>query len=212
MTELFSRDNLLFLLAGLRLTLVISLVSILLSLLFGTVLAVLKNYRVPVLGRISAVYIDIFRNTPLLLWILAIRFLVPIPALASGILSMTLFTTAMMAEIVRGGLNSVDPGTVEAAQSQGFTAFQTLIYIVLPQTFRNIVPALLSQVITLIKDSSFLWAVAIEEFSGKAFILMGKYTTPVQIFSLFGLVALTYFVIDFVISLFVRKRENKRPA
>lgn len=212
MSDLFSQANLLSLFEGLRLTLFISLVSIFLSLFFGTILAVLKNYRVPVFGRIAAVYIDIFRNTPLLLWILAIRFLVPIPAVRSGILSMTLFTTAMMAEIVRGGLNSVDGGTVEAAQSQGFTTFQTLLYIVLPQTFRNIVPALLSQIITLIKDSSYLWAVAIEEFSGKAFILMGKYTTLPQIFSLFGLVALTYFVINFTISIFVRKKENKRTA
>lgn len=212
MSDLFSQANLLSLFEGLRLTLFISLVSIFLSLFFGTILAVLKNYRVPVFGRIAAVYIDIFRNTPLLLWILAIRFLVPIPAVRSGILSMTLFTTAMMAEIVRGGLNSVDGGTVEAAQSQGFTTLQTLLYIVLPQTFRNIVPALLSQIITLIKDSSYLWAVAIEEFSGKAFILMGKYTTLPQIFSLFGLVALTYFVINFTISIFVRKKENKRTA
>lgn len=210
MLSIFTRENLLSLLDGLKLTLFISGVSIVLSLFFGTVLAVLKYYRVPVLGRVSAVYIDIFRNTPLLLWILSIRFLVPIPATQGGILSFTLFTSAMMAEIVRGGLNSIDKGTIEATQSQGFNTFQSLIYIILPQTFRNIVPALLSQIITVIKDSSFLWAVAIEEFSGKAFIIMGKYTTIPQIFSLFGLVALTYFAINFTISIFVRKKQIKQ--
>ena len=102
LSSIFSRDNVLFLLAGMRTTVVIAASTILISLFFGTILGLVRNYDRGILGRLSAVYIETFRNTPLILWILAIRFLVPIPAFYSGILSMSVFTTAIMAEVVRG--------------------------------------------------------------------------------------------------------------
>ncbi len=71
-------------------------------------------------------------------------------------IAFTLFTSAVMAEIVRGGLNSIPRGQFEAAQSQGFGFFATMRYIILPQTFKTIIPALFSQCTTVIKDSSYL--------------------------------------------------------
>jgi ABC-type amino acid transport system, permease component len=109
-----------------------------------------------------------------------------------------------MAEIFRGGMNSISNGQYEAAYAQGFSKFQTLRYIILPQSFRRCIPTFLSQAVTVIKDTSFLWAVGIEEFTGKGMILMGSFVSSSQIFLLFGAIAGTYFIINFAISSGVR--------
>lgn len=204
MEAVFNQANLLFLIDGLKLTLIIAISSIALSLIFGTILAIIRNYSKGFLGKIATIYIEIYRNTPNLLWILAIRFLVPIKPMYSGILAFTLFTSAVMAEIIRGGINSVNNGQYEAAYSQGFSKFQTLKYIVLPQSFRRCIPTFLSQAVTVIKDTSFLYAVGIEEFTGKGMIIMGSFATSTQVFLLFGILAATYFIINFAISCSVR--------
>ena len=204
MSQVFNQTNMLFLLKGIKLTLTISLVSIALSIFFGTILSILRNFSKGILGKIAAIYIEVFRNTPLLLWILSIRFLVPIPPMYSGILSFTLFTSAVMAEILRGGMNSVGNGQYEAAYSQGFSKFQTLKYIILPQSFRSCIPTFLSQAVTVVKDTSFLWVVGIEEFTGKGMILMGSFASSSQVFLLFGTLAATYFIINLAISCSVR--------
>lgn len=209
MNNILNMTNLKFLLDGIKVTIFIALATTILSSIFGTILGILRTYVSGFLGKISTIYIEVFRNTPLLLWILAIRFLVPIKPLASGTLSMTLFTTAIVAEIVRGGLNSVKKGQMEAGLSQGFSKVQILRYIILPQAFKNMVPALLSQVTTIIKDTSFLWVVGIEDFTGKGMILMGSFRTSAEVFSLFAFMAATYFMINFLISYFVRKRRGK---
>jgi len=203
-SQVFNQANLLFLLNGMKLTLIIALISIVLSIFFGTILAILRNFSNGILGKVATVYIEVFRNTPLLLWILSIRFLVPIPPMYSGILSFTLFTSAVMAEILRGGMNSVSDGQYEAAYSQGFSKLQTLKYIILPQSFRSCIPTFLSQSVTVIKDTSFLWVVGIEEFTGKGMIIMGSFKSSYQVFLLFGALAATYFIINFAISCSVR--------
>lgn len=206
--EIFTKTNLLFLFDGIKVTLLIAISTIIISCILGTVLGVLKNYSNGILAKIANVYIEIFRNTPLLLWILAIRFLVPIKPIYSGILSLSLFTTAIVAEIVRGGLRSVKTGQMEAGLSQGFSKFQVLRYIILPQAFKNMVPALLSQVTTIIKDTAFLWVVGIEDFTGKGMILMGRFRTSSEVFIMFGFMAATYFTINFLISFIVRRNQR----
>ncbi len=204
MTQVLNMTNILFLFKGLKLTVIIAVSAIVLSLIFGTILALLRSYSSGPLKRISTIYIEVFRNTPLLLWILAIRFLVPIKPVYSGILSFTLFTSAVMAEILRGGINSISKGQFEAAYSQGFSIWQTLKYIILPQSFKKCIPTFLSQAVTVFKDTSFLWAVGIEEFTGKGMILMGSFASSSQVFLLFGTLAITYFIINFIISCSVR--------
>lgn len=209
MNSILSLTNLKFLLSGLGLTLYIALVTILLSLVFGIILAMMKRSSIKPLSLLSNIYIEIFRNTPLLLWILAIRFIVRIGAVNSGILALTLFTSAIVAEVVRGGLNSIKLGQFEAAYSQGFNGFQTMFYIILPQAIRNMLPSLLSQFITVVKDTSFLWAVGIEELTGKGMILMGSFATADQVFLLFGLLAFIYFSINFTLALVIKTQASK---
>ena len=113
----------------------------------------------------------------------------------------TLFTSAALAEIIRGGLNAVDKGQYEAGMSQGFTSAQILYHIILPQAIRKMLPAIISQFVTVIKDTSLLYSViALQELFGASQILMGRYFEPEQVFSLYILIALIYFSFNLAIS------------
>ena len=130
---------------------------------------------------------------------------------------MIIYTAAVMAEIVRGGLNAVSKGQFEAAHSQGFSTVQTMTSIVLPQAFHHIVPTLLGQVITTIKDSSFLANIAVIELMARTRqVLSGAYNynglgqiNVSDVFVLFGFAFLIYFIIDFMLSVIVRKLRKK---
>ena len=134
--------------------------------------------------------------------------------------ALILYTSGVIAEIVRGGLNSVARGQIEAGQSQGFHMVQVMVYIVLPQAFRTIIPTLLSQVITTIKDSSFLANVAVIELMARTKQILSaanRYngTNSINVsdvFVLFGTAALIYFIINFALSLTVRGMQRKRSS
>lgn len=212
MDMIFTKSNVLFMLEGLKLTLSIALGTIVLSIIFGTFLALIRNYCKGVwspFAKLTSLYIEIFRCTPNILWILWIRFTIPGDPIPLGIFAFTLFTTAVVAETIRGGLNAIPQGQFEGAASQGFSFWQTLIYIILPQTFKSIVPALLSQVITVIKDTSFLKIVDIAEFTRNSYVVLGTLRTLPQILVLYGFVALTYFALNFTLSCVVRWYQRK---
>lgn len=200
MVNFITPTNLRFIAQGFMLTLYIACISILLSIIFGSMLGILRSFSKGILGKLAAIYIEAVRNTPLLLWILMIRFVAKLPAVSAGILAFTVFTSAVFGEIVRGGLNSVEKGQWEAALSQGFTTRQILIHVILPQAFKNMLPAIASQMVTTIKDTSFLWSVGIQEITGKGMILMGRYTTTADVFGIFILVAAIYFTINILVS------------
>ena len=205
MNQLLTMNNMRFLFDGLLLTLYISLVSIILSTIFGTILAILRNQKHGPFRYLAGFYIEVVRNIPNLLWIYVIFLVFQVKSTPAGIVSFTVFTTAALAEIIRGGLNGVDKGQKEAARSQGFTKLQIIRYVVLPQAIRNVLPAIVSQFVTVIKDTSFLFSViALQELLGKSYILMGRYSQTEQVFALYGIVALIYFVINFSISQFSR--------
>ncbi|MDR2659145.1 MAG: amino acid ABC transporter permease [Spirochaetaceae bacterium] len=214
--DIFTPDNLRFLMEGLRNTLLISVFTVIISIVFGTVLAVCRNYGRGVIRATASVYIEIFRNTPLLLWILICIFMLRFGnSMIRGGLALTLYTSSVIAEIMRGGLNSIAKGQFEAARSQGFNFLQTLYFIILPQCFKRVVPSLMSQVITTIKDTSFLAQFAIAEFFYNAKVLMSNLPqttriTSAHIFTIFIFVALVYFVINFSLSCVVRKLNKKR--
>lgn len=209
----FSADNLGFLFQGLGLSLGITVGVVLASLLWGSVLGLMRHYEPRFLGKLAAVYIEIFRNTPLLLWMLVCAFLIPgFTLVFKGGLALFLYTSAVMAEIVRGGLNSIPKGQLEAAYSEGFSFLHTLRYIVLPQSFKLVTPSLLSQVITTFKDTAFLAGLGILEFTRSGQVVLAKATQTSQVFLLYGFLALVYFVISFSLSQFVRNWHRKHAT
>ncbi|WP_342231227.1 ABC transporter permease subunit, partial [Enterococcus faecalis] len=109
-----------------------------------TILAVLRNQTHGPLKLLASIYVEVVRNIPNLLWIYVIFLIFKIKSTPAGIVSFTVFTTAALAEIIRGGLNGVDKGQIEAARSQGFSNWQILYHIVLPQAIRNVLPAIVS--------------------------------------------------------------------
>lgn len=209
--EIFTFYNVRFMLMGLGMTVLISVLAILFSILFGTILALIRTYATGKwrwAGKLITAYTEFFRCTPNLLWILWIYFTVRGNKVAVSVLAITLFTSAVMAEIFRGGLNAIPQGQFEAATSQGFNFMQTLCYIVLPQMFKKVVPALLSQVITVIKDTSFLKMVDVAEFMRNAAVVMGSIYDVRGMVLLFAFQALGYFVICFTLSCIVRGMQK----
>ena len=239
-----------YLLKGLLFTLGISIIAIAFSLVIGAVLALVRNYCTSgparILQKLASAYIELFRNTPLMLWMFVCFVMCPAPNVSKGfaallgftstvavktlfkaIVAFTLFTSAIMAEIIRGGLNSVAKGQFEAAYSQGFGTFQTMTLIVLPQAFRNIIPTLLSQMITTIKDSSYMASLVTVELMGCTKLIISKANSyngtwvdrfnrgtihVTDVFVLFGFAFLVYFAINFTLSCVVRRMRTRRRA
>ena len=205
--EVFSATNLAFILRGFGKTILISVLAIIFSIIVGTVLALVKQYcrgRLRVLSVIASAYIELFRCTPNLLWILFVYFTVNGNDVLISVLAFTLFTSAVMAEIVRGGLNSVPKSQFEAAQSQGFGFFQSMRL--------KIIPALFGQCTTVVKDSSYLAGINVAEFMYCSKVIMASTTSLSQILLVYGFVFLLYFALNFSISLAVRSYQRKLVA
>ena len=209
--QIFTSANVTFMLKGLGMTVAIAVLATLLSMFFGTILALIRTYakgRWRFASALVGAYVEFFRCTPNLLWILWIYFTVRGNKIAVCVFAITLFTSAVMAEIFRGGLNSIPIGQFEGAQSQGFNFFQTLWYIVLPQMIKKVIPALVSQVITIIKDTSFLKMVDINEFMRNCSVVLGTIYDVRGMVMLFAFEALCYFAICFTLSCVVRQYQK----
>src|SRR5665648_656244 len=130
---------------GLLLTLEIAGTSIVLSFIIGTILGAMRYSGLPVISHIAATYVEIVRNLPQLLLILVSYFVLGLPAMWAATIGLTIYTAAIIAEVIRGGLNSVLTGQWEAARSQGFSYLQAMRYIVLPPAVVKMIPPIVSQ-------------------------------------------------------------------
>lgn len=208
----YSPDNLTFILDGFRVTLEVAFLSILLSFLLGTGAGILRYTKLPVLGWLAGWAVDIIRNLPLLLIIFFIKMVLPqlgvkLSVFWSAVAGLSLFEGAMIAEIVRSGLNSIDKGQIEAARSSGLSYVQTLRYILVPQGLRRMVPPLVSQFISLIKDTSLAVIISLPELMHNVQIVGGHhfhYVIPALL-----LAALLYFAVNYTLSLLARRLEAR---
>lgn len=194
---------------GLLLTLEIAGMSIVLSFVFGTVIGSMRYSGLPVISHVATTYIEVIRNLPTLLLILVSYFVLGLPAMWAATIGLTIYTSAIIAEIIRGGLNSVPTGQWEAARSQGFSFLQSMRHVVLPPAVVKMIPPIVSQFVTVIKDSSFAMAIGAYELMFKGTILAAKYWKPSQIITIYVVISLVYFVINFTISLIARRLQTK---
>ena len=153
---------------GFKLTLLLGVCAILFGLVLGLALAIMRTSRMRVLRWISGAYISIFQGTPLLLQIIFIYYTLPafhitLSATASGILGLSLNVGANFGETIRGGILGIPKGQFEAARVLGYSQAQTMFRIILPQTFKVILPSLSSFAIIIMKDTSLVSCIALEE-------------------------------------------------
>jgi len=203
--------NLPLFLKGVFLTCEISLCAIIIGLAIGIVAAAARTSRFKILDFIGAVYVEVFRNTPLLIQIFIIFFGPPglgikLSPYVSGLTALVLYVGAYNTEVIRAGLEAVSRGPVEAAQSLGLTGIQTFFYIILPQAFRISLPALGNNWVALVKNSSLVSVIGMVELTWVASDLNAL---TFRSFEVFGAATLFYLVLIFILinlQNFVEKR------
>ena len=163
-----------FIVTGLENTLIISFFAVLLGILLGFLIAIIrsshdKNGNFKFLNLICRVYLTVIRGTPVMVQLLIIYFVifgsVNINKVLVGILAFGLNSAAYVAEIVRSGIMSIDIGQLEAGRSLGFNYTKTMIYIIMPQAFKNVLPALGNEFITLLKETSVAGYIALQDLT-----------------------------------------------
>ena len=178
-------------------TLILSLLAILISLVLGAGIAVLRRSQSRVLRIIGTAYVEVMRNTPLLVILYVIYFAGPaigirLSSFNAALIGLSVNSAGYMAEILRAGLIAVAPGQSEAAQAQGFTTLQTFRYIVFPQVFRTIYAPLGNQVIAVILASSLASVIALNEVASW---METVGSTSFRFFETFTVAAVVYLVL-----------------
>ncbi|TBL78633.1 amino acid ABC transporter permease [Paenibacillus thalictri] len=207
-----SGHNIVFVLEGFLVTLRVAFIAIVLSFIIGCIVGTVRYTKMPVVSPILAVLVELIRNLPLLLIIFFTRFALPDIGIKLGvensaIVGLAVFEAAMISEIVRSGLASIDKGQIEAARSSGLGYVRTLWHIVLPQGLRRMMPPMVSQFISLLKDTSLAIVISLPDLMHNAKIVIGQsynYTIPIL-----ALVALLYFAVNYALSLAAKRMENK---
>jgi len=198
------------LLQGLQVTMKISVISLFFSLVIGLVTAIFRLSSSPVASTLARIYLETSRNTPLLIQIFFIYFVLgPVLGLErvpAAILALSLFEGAYASEIFRSGILSVSKGQYEAAYSLGHSSYHTYRYIILPQAVRTMLPPLTSQTISLIKDSALVSTIAIYDLTMQAQALIAEtYLT----FEIWFTVAAMYLIITLILSMVVSLLERR---
>jgi len=198
------------------LTLELTAGAVAIGVIIGLFMALGRLSKKKVVRAAAIAYIDFFRGTPLLVQIFLVYFLVPkllhwdtLPdnyQYFAGVLAMGLNSGAYIAEIFRAGIQSIDRGQSEAARSLGMTHNQSMRYVILPQAFKRVIPPLGNEFIALLKDSSLLSIIAIQElfYSGK--IIAGRTFQPIPMYIA---VALYYLVMTQLIAQWVSYMERR---
>lgn len=171
-------------LSGVELTLLISLITVCIGTILGSILFFMKNselsiWKIKPLKIIAGIYVEIVRGTPMLLQILMVYsgtkliFNIDVDALTAAIVAIGLNSAAYVAEIIRAGIEGVDKGQEEAARSLGISKVMTMRLIILPQAIRNILPAIGNEFVSVIKESSMASVLGVGELTFSAKVIQG---------------------------------------
>lgn len=209
---------------GTQITLVIAITGTILGSLIGFVVGIvqgipvesgssmLRKVVVKLLNIIVNIYVEIFRGTPMMVQAVVVFcgsmqvFDLDMPPLAAGILVLSLNTGAYFAESVRGAITGIDPGQTEGAKAIGMTHFQTMLYVIIPQAFRTLIPQIGNAFVSAIKDTSVLNVITVSElyFAGRT--ACGVYF---RYFETYFIIALIYLILTFVMSRLLKFLERK---
>jgi polar amino acid transport system permease protein len=198
-------------LAGWQTSVILSLASLALSLIFGLVLALGRRSSFIPLRLFAQAYIELIRGTPLLAQIYVFFYILAEAAhlenrYVAGTLVLSLFASAYLAEILRGGIESVGQSQLESAKAIGLTPLQTYRYVIFPQALRAVLPPMAGQFVSLIKDSSLLSIIGLNELTQNA-KNVASYTF--SNFESYLLLALGYLLLTLPISLWTRSLEKR---
>lgn len=209
---------------GLRATIIITFSALIIGIVIGLVVATVRSTHDktietmhPGIGRtilktlnfICKLYVTVIRGVPVVVQLLIAYFIIFVSVtngVVVGILTFGINSGAYVAEIFRGGIMAVDPGQMEAGRSLGFNYVQTMRYIVVPQAFKHILPALLNELIALFKETAVVGYVAVKDLTKGADIIRGRTFSPFM--PLFG-AALIYLVFVMFFSWIVGKLERR---
>jgi polar amino acid transport system permease protein len=205
-------SNLDFLMSGLQMTLFISATSLVFALIGGLILALFDLSRFAVLRGFSLALGEILRNTPILVQLLWVYYVLPIvfnirvSALAGILIGLSLYMAAFISEVYRAGIQAVPKGHREAAQVLGLTPTQSFLRIVLPQAIRMTLPPLASNFVQLIKFSSLGAVISVSEITRRGMELSSSTFRPLEIFSF---IAVVYFFICWPLAMAIRIWEGR---
>ena len=203
--------------SGLQLNLLLALAGIVLSLPIGILLALGRRSHLPVVKTLCVVFIEVFRGVPLITLLFMSQHLVPLAfpeafprnSLFNAGVVITMFSSAYMAENIRGGLQALHPGQAEASRALGLASWQTTLFISLPQAIRNVIPAIVGQFISLFKDTSLVYIIGmldIVNISRKA--VEGRIEFQGSAPEIFVFVALSFWIFTFTMSYVSRRIER----
>jgi His/Glu/Gln/Arg/opine family amino acid ABC transporter permease subunit len=208
----FSRDMITVVLIGLRYTLYVSVLSLIFGNLVGLLAALMRISRKPPFAQIAYVYIDFFRTTPALVQLIWIFYVLPIivgvsfSPITSGVIALSLNAGAFLAEVFRGGIESIAKGQSDASSVLGLSRWQAFLHVLLPQALRRVLPATGNVLIGLIKDSSLLTVIAVPELTYQFQNDVARTFRPLELYTA---LAFMYFVITYPLSLAASGLERR---
>ena len=205
-------SHLKFLLSGVGLTLSMSIISLTASIVVGLLVALPGLSRRPWLRAFNRLYVEVFRSVPVLVMILWVYYGLPVVIglalgpFAAGIVALTLCDSAFEAEVFRGGIQSIEKGQIEAADSLGLTYYQKMRLVILPQALRRILPPLGNQFVYMLKMSSLVSVIGLQELTRRANELTVTVYRPLEIYTV---LVVEYLLLIMVASWLVRRLEKR---
>lgn len=199
------------LLKGVFITIQLTVLSLLLSLIIGFILALLRMSKNKLISSFARVYISIFRGTPLLVQLMYIYFALPavginFTAYQAAIIGLALNESAYLAEIFRAGIQSVPKGQTEAAYSIGMRSSMAMRRIILPQAIKNVLPAIGNAAIILLKNSSLAAVITVVELTRQGELLAASTFKTMEVYTL---IAILYWILHYPLALLVNYLESK---
>ena len=199
-------------LAGLGITIAYTVGTILLGLVIGLVTGLLRLSRNPMITAPLVAYVEIFRCTPLLVQIVWFYYALPvvlgidIPAHVAAVLVLSLYTGAFYAEIIRGGVNSIERGQWDAARAIGMRRRQVMRHVILPQAVKRMIPPFMNQSIIQLKNTSLVSTIAVADLLYQGTIITAASYRPLEVYTM---VAIIYFLVLFPLTLAAQQVERR---